>query len=242
MSNVKVFPWDNTVNYSKYDIVQSGTKIYYSTKDGNTNKDPSNGVSFSADAYQRIDDLVTIWYTTTQQDFERGSILAVSAASDTTVHWTGMVIHAGSGFVQYINPGKPIAPTALTATVNGVGNPAWTTEFLFTPSRASTLSDLAQVIATNLGDGYSQRHRSSLNNNVTTWKLSFQGRSDKETKALQCFIEDKGGTDFFRLLLPVSSLVNNPDLKYISTSFDVSTEFYNLNTVNIEVQQVFDIT
>jgi len=240
MANNTFYAYSSIFLYNKYDIVRasnSNPTLYFSTMDLNSGYIPLHKPSYTASFFGRQDNLGTLYFSSTGlfPDFQRGSLIE-------TVDYTGMVLNAGSGFVQFLSPGVNSLPSAVAWTINGLMNPAWTTGFNFLPSYSTSLENTSQVIEAQLGDGYSQRARVSLNNNINMWKLAFQGRSDKETLAIQTFIEEKGGVDLFQLLMPVGRLTNNPSLKYISKSFSYSTQSYNINDASVDVVQVFDIS
>ena len=237
-------PYVNTASYEMYDVIFENPIYYYATA-SSTGEKPTSQYLYNIGYYTRQDNLITVYFlgSGSSKVFNRGSMVMLNNTSDSTIHYTGMVIHGGTNFIQYLNPGNNVASGTISAgQVKTFLNPYWTTGFFFTPSYSSSLEKTPVIIEAVLGDGYSQRQKVNLNNNPDIWKLSFQGRSDKETLAIQTFFEDKGGVVPFKLLMPVNRLVNNPNLQYIGQSLSIPTNAYNINDINVDVKQVFDIS
>ena len=60
-------------------------------------------------------------------------------------------------------------------------------------------------------------------------------------RAISNFVEDKAGTEWFNLLIPVNNLTNNTSNRYIANSAQITTNSYNINTISVDIQQVFDV-
>lgn len=241
--------WNASVQYEKYDVARgtsaSDTTYYYSTQDS-LGVNPKSIFSYNTIVWSRKDDLVTVHYTLTgaYQNFVQGSI--ITAIGGLVNGFTGMIINAGqagatSGFMQFIHAGWNEGNNTTAGTISTVLSPAWTTGFFFVPSYNTNIDVQPTIVEAQFGDGYSQRQGQNLNNNNVKWDLNFDGRSDKEAKAILNFVEDKAGVYPFELLLPVSKFVNRPELKYVAESARSNATSFGLNNVSVSVKQVFDL-
>jgi phage-related protein len=241
--------WNGSVQYEKYDVARGtsapDTTYFYGTQDS-LGVNPRAVYSYSSIVWNRKDDLITVHYTLTgiYQNFVQGSI--ITAIGGLVNGFTGMIVNAGqagatSGFLQFIHAGWNESNNTTAGTISTFLSPQWTTGFFFVPSYNTNIEVQPIVIESKFGDGYSQRQAENLNNNNVTWDLNFDGRSDKEARAILNFVEDKAGVYPFELLLPVNKFVNRPELKYITKSARVGTNSFGLNNVSVSVQQVFDL-
>lgn len=244
------FPyWNVNVQYEQFDVVK-GTYIddlnyYYATQD-NIGHSPSGIYSYNTIAFSRKDSLITAYYTLTGAaiNFAPGSLVTVLGGI--VGGYTGMVTDVGlygstSGYIKFIQGGWNESFNATAGTIVTSLSPAWTTGFFFIPSYSTSIDIKQNIVEAKLGDGYSQRSANGLNNNMASWSLNFEGRSDKEAAAIQNFVEDHQGVYPFTLMLPVSKLVNRPELKYVTKGFKSDTNSFGLNNVNVQVEQVFDL-
>lgn len=244
------FPyWNTNVQYEKFDVVK-GTYIddliYYYATQNNIGHNPSGIYAYNTIAFNRKDNLVTAYYTLTGAavNFVQGSMVTVLGGI--VGGYTGMLVNAGianpvSGFIQFIQGGWNEEYNTTAATITTSLSPAWTTGFFFIPSYNTSIDIKQSIIEAKLGDGYSQRSANGLNNNLGSWDLNFEGRSDKEAMAIQNFVEDHQGVYNFALMLPVSKLVNRPELKYVTKGFKSDTTSFGLNNIRVQVEQVFDL-
>lgn len=243
-TNYNITPFNAVVNYKKFDVIYESAGVYryhYATQD-TVGYGPTAVFNYAVASYSREDDAATLYYTYTGAGprFSIGSIVRVTGMNNTSFNYTGMVIDAGSGWVKYLNAGWPESATASVGAINCT-NPAWTTGFYFTPSYTTAMETIQRTISAQFGDGYSQRQRNGLNNNVQTWTLSFNDRSDLEAKAILNYVESHDAASALRILIPINKFNNNPSLKYVLSSPKLSTNSWNLNNVSVTATQVFDI-
>lgn len=241
------YPYTGNYNYDLCDIawgINTGDPTYYySIRANNTGNYPLARYIFRANSHSRVDEVAQINYTFTGNGplFAPGSIISVTGISDPTFGFTGMVLDASSGYVKYISAGLNTSANDTVGAVNAVMSPAWTTGFFFKPSYASPLDGQQNVITAKFEPGYEQRQSSSLNGNVDTWSLNFQDRSNKETRAIYNYIQDKAGVYSFQIMIPDGLIVNTTTQKFVGTSPKINPKSYNLNDVSVTVRQVFDV-
>jgi len=243
--------WNGTLPYQKFDTVYGADtggpivydKYYYATRDVPIGQSPRALFRFNVTSTTRSQGLFTVNYTYTGAgpQFARGSIVQVQGLLEVSANFTGMVLNAGSGFIQYINQGGFDYTTASAGTVTAPINPNWTTGFFFTPSYSSPLSTAQSTIEAKFGDGYSQRQRNGLNSNMHSWELSFTDRSDKEARAILNYVEDEGGVDPVQLLIPLNNLTARATTKFVLKNPKYNPTSFNLNAINVTAEEVFDI-
>jgi phage-related protein len=239
------FPYNNSANYKKFDVVrgmsESDSYYLYATQDSSS-QSPLSNFTYSITSWERDDFKVKMTFNKTGSgpSFAPGSLVVVTGTASSQANFTGMVIGADAGSIQFNSNGMPLNGGAAGA-ISTIYNPAWTSGFMFVPSYSSALNTETRKIEAKFGDGYSQRQRDGLNSNTYSWKLNFENRSDRESRAICNFIDDKGGVDSFNLLMPANVLVTNPLLKYIAVNPQVNTNSFNLNNVNADFIQVFDV-
>jgi phage-related protein len=243
VTQYKFYPFTSGVSYKRFDVALDPTipRYYYCTQDS-SDHNPLAFYSYNVDSWYRKDEQTTVFFTKTGggPDFKVGSLVIANNLSDSSVNYTGMVIDAGSNFVRYINGGFDTGFVGVVGSVSTVLSPVWTTGFFFQPSYSTSYDIKSRVINFQFGDGYNQRQKDGLNNNNYTVNLVFDGRSDRETRAILNFIQDKGGVSAFKTLMPVSSLNNDPELEYTCADSRVTSQSYNLNNITLTLVQSFD--
>ncbi len=244
---INVFPWNSNITYAKWDMAivnqTSVVQYYYSTVANNLAANPTGQFVFSPLTSTRTDNVMRLTFNQTGTIlFQPGSIVNISGiAPDSTVNYSGTVLAAGNGYVDYLNPGWNGTNVCTAGGVRAPIHPYWTTGFYWLPSWSTEITNDASVINTKLGDNYSQRMNTAINANSLSWNLVFAERTDKETMALLTFLQVAGGATPFVLNFPVGNLYNAPNLKYISAPARHAMTSYGLNQVTVPVAQVFDL-
>jgi len=241
--------WSASPIYSKFDIVHgvnaTDTAFYYSLKNGNQANNPVSHYDFSITSVSRSNEVATVNFTKTGSgpSFCPGSCVNITGVPSpyTDFNYTGMVIKATDTSIQFISAGYDIAQTSTNGGVTTYLSPIWTTGFFFVPSYTTSVDSQQAVITAQFEPGYEQRQSSSLNGNTDTWSLTFSDRSNKETRAIKHFIQDKAGVGYFNVNIPVSDLCNDPSLKFVGTAPKISQKSFGLNDISVTVKQVFDI-
>lgn len=122
---------------------------------------------------------------------------------------------------------------------NPTGSPTWwTKEFTWLPSYSTSVDMKQRRTEVAFGDGYSQRSRDGINTIPLSYNLAFQGRDDKETRAIMQFIEQKGGVDSF--VYDHISVFDATGKKYIAIDPKLTHTSYNLNDINATFIRVFE--
>lgn len=237
------------LQYSKFDVVYGvtalDTNFYYATQD-NFGASPVASVSYSGIAWQRADDLATVFFTKTgsQPDFVPGTVIAVNSVSTTqaSLSWTGLAIDGGNNYVTYMNPGwnQPNTSASNFATVTAIYNPAWTTGFFWVPSNTTDVAFTTKRDFAQFGDGYTQQARMGINSIGSVINMVFESRSYREAKSLLNFVQVAGGVQPVTINMPVTTLFNNPQTRYLLTDPKVSMSSYNLNTITVTATRVYN--
>ena len=242
-----VYEWNANITYAKWDMsivnYASVVQYFYSTVGGNLAANPTGQFVYAPLTSTRTDNVMRVTFTQTGTTyFQQGSVVVVSGiAPDSTVNYTGTVLAAGPGYVDYLNPGWNSTNVCTAGGVRAPIHPYWTTGFYWIPSWSTDITNNMAVINTKLGDGYEQRMNTAINSNSLSWNLVFAERSDKETMGLLTFLQVAGGATPFVLNFPVGNLYNAAGLKYISSAPRHAMTSYGLNQVTVPVAQVFDI-
>lgn len=243
VTQYKFYGYGDTVNYKKFDIFIDPViaRYYYATQD-NVNEPITSYYTYQISSFSRTNDIITLYYTKTGSgpNFAPGSLIVATGQSDATAYYTGMVIEATPNYLLYQSAGPDINSSTVAGKINTVLNPCWTTGFYFIPSYSTSFEAKNKTIISQFGDGYSQRQRDGINSVQYNYNTVFENRSDKETRAILNFVQDKGGVEPIKLLMPVSALSNDPSLKYVCSDAKVSTQNYNSNNISLTLTQVFD--
>lgn len=252
VTNYTFFNWVSTGTYQRYDVIYgasaSDTRYFYSTVN-HTGANPNSFFRYpiagaTPASMLRQGNVTRLTFTHTgTANFNAGSIAIVQGIPITpNINFTGTVLAAGSGYIDYLNPG-PDQTAVFTAagTVIAPIHPSWTTGFYWVPSFSTDVTHNQNVVGTQLGESYSQRFSPVINSNSLSWNLVFDERTDKEVMALSTFLENMGGSAPFKINFPIGTLFNTPNLQYIAGPLQNGLPSFNLNNVNFTATQVFDI-
>lgn len=240
--------YNNNYTYDKWDVAQgvtaSDSRFFYSTVGSNLGNYPLSRFIYTATQTTRMsDEVMRVSFTQTGSAFFRqGSMVTIQGVvPDSSANYTGVALGGGSGYVDFLCPGLTTTNAATNGNVIAPLHPNWTTGFAWIPGYSTQIANGQLVIRSNLGDSYSQRMNTAINSNSLNWSLTFDNRTNKETRAIANFLQDKCGVVPFVLAFPVGNLFNRNNLQYINGEPKISTESYNINTLTVDVQQVFDI-
>ena len=243
ITQYKSFPFTSGVNYKKFDFLyDTGYKRYYYATRDNINQNPYAEYYYPVSSFSRVNEISTIYCAATGSapQLTQGSQIISIGLSDSSFCYTGMVIDAGSDHVTYVNPGFDTGSSVTGGYVIATTNPNWTTGFFFVPSYSTSYEVKTAILESKFGDGYSQRQRAGINSNKNSINAVFENRTDKETKALLNFVQDKGGVEPFRILQPIVTLANDSTQKFVALDPKVATISYDNNGVSLVLTQVFD--
>ncbi len=109
----QIFGWNTNVTYSKWDptVVQypGMLQYFFSTKDSNVGANPNSLFVYSGATYTttRTDNVMRITFGQSGTTyFQPGSVVNVyDITPDSSANYTGLVLAAGPGYVDYISPG-----------------------------------------------------------------------------------------------------------------------------------------
>jgi phage-related protein len=248
VTNYSFQTWSASQSYQKWGVVYGAnatdTRYFYATVD-NSAENPTGRFWYNPASFSRQDNVTRLTFTQTgTRFFQQGSIVIVSGVTaDPTVHYTGIALAAGSGYVDYLNPGYNTSSNLFAGGVMAPIHPYWTTGFYWLPSWQTTVDLSQNVVKTQLGEGYSQQFNPVVNANSLSWNMMFAERTDKETLSLLNFVENYGGATPFKIGFPVGNLYPlNPAVKYLTVGqpkHDMPS--YGLNNVNLQIAQNFNV-
>ncbi len=241
------YTWNQNVTYAKWDVAYGATagdtRYFFSTVDANFGASPNSFYFYAPTTATRTDNVTRLSFTQTGTAiFQPGSVVNVANVTpDSSVNYTGLVLAAGPGYVDYINPGLNTTNAIIGGIVRAPIHPNWTTGFYWIPSWSTEATTDMQVIQTKLGEGYSQRMNPVINSNSLSWNLVFAERTDRETMGMLTFLQVQGGATPFQLNFPVGNIYPAANLKYISGPPRQGFSSYGLNQTSVPLTQVFDI-
>jgi len=120
----------------------------------------------------------------------------------------------------------------ITAALSTHSAPPTSTKpyFFWKPSYGMSSANKPKVKSIQYGDGYEQRFKDGVFNNLLHINLNFDGRNEKEATAISHFLDSKAGVDDF-FFVPPSPHQNIR--KFICREWTTSMEFndsYNIST------------
>ena len=241
------FTYNGNYTYDKWDVVQgataSDTRFFYSTVGSNVGAYPLSRFIYAATSTTRTsEEVMRISFTQTGTAyFRQGSVVTIQGVvPDSTANYTGVALAGGSGYVDILSAGLTSTNVATNGQVVAPIHPNWSSGFFWLPSFSSNVQNKQSVISSSLGDNYSQRMNTAINSNSLVWELVFENRTDKETRSLANFLQDKCGVIPFVMDFPVGKLFNRAGLKYINGEPKIGLNSYGIETMSFVAQQIFD--
>jgi phage-related protein len=118
-------------------------------------------------------------------------------------------------------------------------------EFIWIPNYASDIENKPSVITIKFGDGYEQRIPDGVNNSLIKLNLIFEGRSEREMKAIVHFLNVRKGIEpfFFNYSFPYNydSVSQNYPKRFMVDEFTSRSVFYDNYTVNAKLSETVNI-
>lgn len=108
--------------------------------------------------------------------------------------------------------------------------------FSYTPSYSATESSKPNTRVVRFGDGYEQRLSYGLQNDLKTWQLRFDYRSDDETENIRAFLEARRGVDSFSWTNPYGEVAY-----YVCEEWSVEHAGCNLNNIQATFREVISL-
>ena len=165
--------------------------------------------------------------------------------SGSTYEKNDIVKHSGSYWYAKQDVPASQTPAEGSAYWDGVRTLALTTHsesptgtrpyFFWKPSYGVQVSNTPRAKSIRFGDGYEQRFRDGINNNLLILSISFDSVEEKEATAISHFLDDKGGVDDFFYLPPSPHQVLS---KFICREWQTVFNFDNNFSVSATFEQV----
>lgn len=108
-------------------------------------------------------------------------------------------------------------------------------EFIWRPSYGSTVDNSPRVLKIQFGDGYVQRVKDGINNDLMVLDLTFEGRDTNEALAIIHFLKTREGKDSFLFTPPPPF---NKIRLFVCQQFPTSINFYQNNTIRAAFEEV----
>lgn len=110
------------------------------------------------------------------------------------------------------------------------------TTFTWQPSFPATQISRPTVRRIKYGDGYEQRLRYGLNQDLKQWQLVFDNRTDAERSEITAFLTARGGAEAFNWTTPFGSTG-----AFVCDEWSSEHRACNLNTITATFKRVVDI-
>lgn len=107
--------------------------------------------------------------------------------------------------------------------------------FTWMPDFGASKRITPRVRSISFGDGYEQRASYGINTKPKVWSLTFSKRTDSDALAIDTFLSNAGGVQYFNWT-PHNGTLG----KYICKEWSVTQESFNMNTVQATFQEVFE--
>ncbi len=107
--------------------------------------------------------------------------------------------------------------------------------FIWIPSYSSPLNSNPKIKKTQFGDGYAQRIKDGINNNLLELDLTFEERYLQESSAIAHFLMIRAGTESF-LFTPPPPYARRT--RFVCESWNFIPNFYNNNSVRAKFIEV----
>jgi len=121
-------------------------------------------------------------------------------------------------------------------SLNGVLYP----NFWWKPSYNTNASFKPKVIISQFGNGYQQRIKDGLNNNLAELSITFENRNEKETTSILHFFSQRNGQESFIYNMPTiySKSTNNLNTKFICPEWTSNYVSYNNYSIQCKFMEV----
>lgn len=150
--------------------------------------------------------------------------------------------------LKYSNTSVPTAVTSwggYKSYQTPYGNPVAAPDFFWIPNYTSEIENKASVTIVKFGDGYEQRTPDGINNSLIKLNLTFEGRSERETRAIVHFLNARKGTEpfFFANAFPYNydSVSQNHPKKFIAEEFTIRSVYYDNYTISAKFIETTNI-
>ena len=107
-------------------------------------------------------------------------------------------------------------------------------EFNWKPSYSASTNIEPRVLNVRFGDGYEQRMADGINNKLLVLNLTFDKRNEKETLAINHFLNIRGGAEAF-IFTPPSPF--SARKKFICKKFSTNYVFYDNYTISATFEE-----
>lgn len=108
-------------------------------------------------------------------------------------------------------------------------------QFIWTPSYGTSVDNQPKVKIIKFGDGYEQRLKDGINNNLIKVKLTFDKRDEDESFAILHFLYARQGTESF-IFIPQAPYASAA--RFVARAWTDNKIFFNNHTVQTEFEQV----
>ena len=174
--------------------------------------------------------------------------------SSTTYALYDIVLYSVGGTNQYFyslkysNTSNPTITSAwggYKSYNTPYGSPISAPEFFWIPNYSSDIENKPSISLIKFGDGYEQRMADGVNNSFLKLNLIFEGRTEREMRAIVHFLNARKGFQpfFFRYAYPYNydAASQNYPKRFVVDEFTSRAVFYDNYTVNAKFSETANI-
>jgi phage-related protein len=137
---------------------------------------------------------------------------------------------------------NPVATSNLQLDWDGyiVLNGNLIPNFWWKPSYNASIKNTPKVIVNQFGNGYEQRIKDGINNNLINFTLRFDNRNELETTSILHFLAQRNGTESFIYNLPTIYAKSplNLNTRFICMNWESIYVSYNNYQISCEFREV----
>ena len=127
--------------------------------------------------------------------------------------------------------GMANAPSSSHASASNITAP----HFIWIPSYNISVNHAPRSKSIRFGDGYEQRFKDGINNDLINISLNFEGRNTQEARAILHFLDARSGVDLFFFRPPSP---HDARRKFICKEFSSNVSFQDVVDISASFEQV----
>lgn len=225
------FHWDGSSMFFPYNSTENLTKTFYcrswdhSLTSENSNKVTCTLENFDTSILRKSEQIWTERVDSWNKNlpYYKNDIVFISGNHQ-------FYYHSG----EYTNASTASHPTGWNGVAAPENNP-WTREFYWPPALGLQIKEEPRLKEMNLGyNSYKQIYNEGINESLLKFELNFEGRDDKEAKAILHFLETHHGSKSFSMTLPAPY---NSRRRFLCPEWDHTYVFKNTHDVRCQVEE-----
>ena len=142
--------------------------------------------------------------------------------------------YALDDFTSSVSPNVSSNDWGGRGLLNTAGVSSNLPEFVWKPSYNASTNIEPRTLSVRFGDGYEQRMADGINNKLLVLNLTFDKRNEKESLAINHFLNIRGGAESF-IFAPPSPFSSRK--KFVCKKFSTNYVFYDNYTISATFEE-----